>query len=134
VEEDRHVSWNRRHWFSPSVKLLGVTLDKDLTLDRHVTEIIRGCSYHTQALRHIRPLIDLATARMVAQGVVTSRLDYCNGLLYGTSTRNVIVCRSLRIHWLKPCVRLLGHQSPWTFIGCQFKAQSTGVPAYLASQ
>jgi len=33
--------------FSPSVKLLGVTLDEYLTLDRHVNEIIRGCSYHT---------------------------------------------------------------------------------------
>jgi len=75
--------------FSPSVKLLGVTLDEDLTLDRHVTDIIRGCNYQTRALRHIRPLIDLPTARMVAQGVVASRLDYCNGLLYGTSTRNV---------------------------------------------
>jgi len=70
-------------------QLEGVTLDEDLTLDRHVTEIIRYCSYHTRALRHIRPLIDLPTAMMVAQGVVTSRLDYCNGLLYGTSTRNV---------------------------------------------
>jgi len=75
--------------FSPSVKLLGVTLDEDLTLDRHVTEIIRGCNYHTRALRHIRPFIDLPTARMVAQRVVTSRLDYCNSLHYGTSTRNV---------------------------------------------
>jgi len=53
--------------FSPSVKLLGVTLDEDLTVDRHVTEIIRGCSYHTRALRHIRPLIDLPTARMVGR-------------------------------------------------------------------
>jgi len=33
--------------FSPSAKLLGVTLDEDLTLVCHVNEIIRGCSYHT---------------------------------------------------------------------------------------
>jgi len=37
--------------FSSSVTLLGVTLDEDLTLDRHVTEIIRSCSYHTPALK-----------------------------------------------------------------------------------
>ena len=71
--------------FSPSVKLLGVTLDEHLMLDRLVTDIVRGCSYHTRALRHIRPLIDLPTARMVAQRMVTSRLDYCNGMLHGTS-------------------------------------------------
>jgi len=136
--------------FSPSVKLLGVTLDEDLTLDRHVTEIIRGCSYHTRALRHIRPLIDLPTARMVAQGVVTSRLDYCNGLLYGTSTRNVdrlqvaqntlarAVCQAtwsssatdLRrsLHWLPVKQRI-----DYKVAVVTFKAQSTGVPAYLAS-
>jgi len=49
--------------FSPSVKLLGVALDEELTLDRNVTEIIRGCSYCTRALIHIRPLIDLGRAR-----------------------------------------------------------------------
>ena len=136
--------------FSSSVKLLGVTLDEDLTLDRHVTEIIRGCSYHTRALRHIRPLIDLPTARMVAQGVVTSRLDYCNGLLYGTSTRNIdrlqvaqntlarAVCQAswsssatdLRrsLHWLPVKQRI-----DYKLAVVTFKAQSTGVPAYLAS-
>jgi len=136
--------------FSSSVKLLGVTLGEDLTLDRHVTEIIRSCSYHTRALRHIRPLIDLPTARMVAQEVVTSRLDYCNGLLYGTSTRNVdrlqvaqntlarTVCQAtwsssatdLRrsLHWLPVKQRI-----DYKIAVVIFKAQSTGVPVYLAS-
>jgi hypothetical protein len=136
--------------FSPIVKLLGVILDEDLTLDRHVTEIVRGCSYHTRALRHIRPLIDLPTARMVAQGVVTSRLDYCNGLLYGTSTRNIerlqvaqnslarAVCQAtwstsatdLRrsLHWLPVRQRI-----DYKLAVVTFKARSTGVPAYLAS-
>ena len=39
--------------FRDAVKLLGVTLDSVLTMDRHVTEVIRSCSYHTRALRHI---------------------------------------------------------------------------------
>jgi len=34
------------------LKLLGVTLDSTLSMDRHVTEVIRSCSYHTRALRH----------------------------------------------------------------------------------
>jgi len=44
--------------FCDTVKLLGVTLDSALSMDRHVTEVIRSCSYHTpytRALRHIRP-------------------------------------------------------------------------------
>ena len=75
--------------FSSTVVLLGVTLDEELSLDDHVTDIVRGCSYHTRALRHIRPLINFSTARMIAQGVVMLRLDYCNGLLYGISARNM---------------------------------------------
>jgi len=75
--------------FSSTVNLLGVTLDEDLSLNHHVTDIVHGCSNHTRALRHIRPLINLSAARMVAQGNETSRLDNCNGLLYGTSARNV---------------------------------------------
>jgi len=58
--------------FSCTVKLRGVTLDEDLSLDRQVTDIVRGCNYHTRAVSHIRPLINLSSARMVAQ-VVTSR-------------------------------------------------------------
>jgi len=42
--------------FHDTAKLLGVTLDSALTLDRHVTQVLRCCSYHTHALRHIRRL------------------------------------------------------------------------------
>jgi len=49
--------------FRDSVKLLGVRLDSALTMDRHVTEVIRSCSYHTRALRHIRPLLSACTRR-----------------------------------------------------------------------
>jgi len=38
--------------FRDTVKLLGVTLDSALTMDRHVTQVIHSCSYHTRALRH----------------------------------------------------------------------------------
>jgi len=52
--------------FSPSVKFLGVTLDEDLTLDRHITEISAVVATSREHLRHIRPLIDLPTAGIVA--------------------------------------------------------------------
>jgi len=76
--------------FRDSVKLLGVTLDSVLTMDRHVTEVIRSCSYHTRALRHVRPLLTLDVAKMINHNIVSSRLDYANALLHGTSVYNII--------------------------------------------
>ena len=75
--------------FRDTVKLLGVTLDSALSMDRHVTEVIRSCSYHTRALRHIRPLLTLDVAKSVGHSIVASRLDYANALLHCTSTSNL---------------------------------------------
>ena len=135
MEEDRHVSWKRRHRC-------------DLTLDRHVAEIIRCFSYHMRALGHIRPLIDLHTARMVAQGVVTPRLDYSNGLLYRTFTGNIDhlqVAQNINSGRVSSYLVIKCHgpaqiaslaatqQIEYKLSIVTFKAQSTGVPAYLAS-
>ena len=42
--------------FSDAVKLLGMTLDSALTLDKHITNIT-PCCYHIRVLRHIHPLL-----------------------------------------------------------------------------
>ena len=39
--------------------------------------------------RHIRPVLDRSVANTIACSIVTSRLDYCNSLLYGTSAANI---------------------------------------------
>ena len=75
--------------FSGSSQLLGVKLDSALSMDGHVTNVVRGCNYHISALRHIRPLLDLDTAKMLAQGIVAARLEYCNSLMCGMSNRNL---------------------------------------------
>jgi len=71
------------------VKLLGVTLDSSLTMDRHVAGVLRSCNYHMRALRHIRPLLIHDADKMIAHSAVSSRLDYANALLYGTTTTNL---------------------------------------------
>ena len=74
--------------FWDTVKLLGVTLDSDLMMDWHITGVLRSCNYHIRALRHIRPLLTLDAAKMITHSVVSSRLDYANALLHGTSVTN----------------------------------------------
>jgi hypothetical protein len=52
--------------------LLGVTLDKRLSMDKYVTEVSRTCFYQLRALRHIRPAITAEDADMIACSVVGS--------------------------------------------------------------
>jgi len=75
--------------FRDTVKLLCVTLNSALTMDRHTTEVIRSCNYHIHALRHIRPLLTLEVANTIGHSIVTSRLDYANALLHGTAAGNL---------------------------------------------
>ena len=119
-------------------------------MDRHVTEVIRSCTYHTRALRHVRPLLTLEAAKMVSHGIVTARLDYCNSLLHRTSARNLnrlqvaqnelarVVCDAPRsasatelrchLHWLPVRQRI-----DYKLALLSYKTRSTGTPEYLAS-
>ena len=73
--------------FSSKLRVLGVTLDSRLSFDDHVTSVVRACNYHNRALRHIRHLIDRETANVIACSIVSSRLDYCNAILCGVTSR-----------------------------------------------
>jgi len=75
--------------FADYVKLLGMTLGSTLSFDKHVIKVTRSCHYHIHALRHIRPLLTLDTAKAMAVTIVGSRLDYCNSLLCGMSQTNI---------------------------------------------
>ena len=74
---------------SGSVRSLGVTLDSTMSFDAHTDSVCRSSFHHIRALRRIRKLITPANMMTVATAVVSSRLDYCNSLLYGMSSSNV---------------------------------------------
>jgi len=76
--------------FRDTGKLLGVTLDSALSMDRHVNEVVHSCNYHIRALRHIRLLQTPDVAKLLAHSIITSRLDYiANALLSGTTSGNL---------------------------------------------
>jgi hypothetical protein len=75
--------------YSVNLKSLGVTLDQSLTFDQHVCNVVKTSNFHIRALRHIRPMLDRKVANTIACSIVSTRLDYCNSLLYGTSMRNI---------------------------------------------
>jgi len=74
---------------SKAVRTLGVTIDSTLSFDQHVANICRTSFCHIRALRRIRKLLTITDIKSVATAVVSSRLDYCNSLLYGMTDRNI---------------------------------------------
>ena len=65
---------------SQSVKNLGVVFDSNFTFSDHVSHVIKSTRVHTRDLYRIRPLLDLKTSVLLANALVSSRLDNCNSL------------------------------------------------------
>ena len=66
---------------------LGVIFDKNFTIRSHISAVCSSCFYHMRDLRHIRRHLDLDSAKLLATALVSSRLDYCNSLLYGIADK-----------------------------------------------
>jgi len=72
-----------------AVKNLGVTVDSTLSFDKHVNNVCKAAHYHIRSLRHIRRCVSVDDVRAVATALMSSRLDYCNSVLSGTSQSNL---------------------------------------------
>jgi hypothetical protein len=56
-----------------STKILGVTLDQHLTMNKHVNEVCRAAYYHIRSLRQVRRSIPTDVANAIACSLVSSR-------------------------------------------------------------
>ena len=66
-----------------SARNLGVIFDKNFNFHSHISAICSSCIYHIRDLQRIRHHLDLGSAKLLANALVSSRLDYCNSLLSG---------------------------------------------------
>jgi len=82
------------------VKLLGVTFNKHLNFDKHISNFCSSSSLHNRALRHSHPFLDSETSKTIAGDIVGSRLDYIDSILTGISSRNTIVFSACKTYWL----------------------------------
>ena len=69
--------------FLSSVRYLGVTLDSSLTLQSHISNICRSTFLALKRISSIRHLLSVESTAILVNATVTSRIDYCNSILYG---------------------------------------------------
>ena len=69
------------------VKNDGVYLDNHMNMSANTSEIVRCCHFHIHHIGQINKFLPRQTRERV-NTLVTSRLDYCNSLLYGTVDKN----------------------------------------------
>ena len=84
--------------------------------------VCRACYYHLKYFRRICKFLSVETAVLLANSMISSRIDYCNSLLYGVNKYNMaqlqkiqnVLCRNVfrldktsydtsylqKLHWL----------------------------------
>ena len=136
---------------SLAVNDLGVTLDCHLTLGAHVQRLCRSATYGLRSIARIRKHLDQPSCERLIHAYVTSKLDYCNSLLFGLPSEKLdliqriqnnaarLVTRTRRtehitpvlinLHWL-PVRRRIDYK----ILLITFSVLHHGVPGYLRSQ
>ena len=64
-----------------AVRVLGVFVTPDLCLDKYVTAVSAKCFFQLRQLRRVRRSLHDESVATLVHAFVTSRIDYCNGLL-----------------------------------------------------
>ena len=102
---------------SNCVKILGVTLDRKMTLTKHISETCRSAYMHIRKIKSIGKLLTDKAVKTLCQSVVISRLDYCNSVCVGLPMKSIhrlqlahnaaasLVTKSFKFEHITPLLR-----------------------------
>ena len=84
---------------SPSSKVrnLGVIFDQTLSAESFINTACRSAWYNLRNINFVRKSLTMDSAKILVQAYITSRLDYCNSLLYGAPSTHLNDSRKFRI-------------------------------------
>ena len=93
-----------------SARNLGVIFDKNFNFLSHISTICSSCIYHIRDLRRICRHLGLDSAKLLANALVSSCLDYCNSLLSGVAESDLTKLQ----HILNRLARVVTKSPPFT--------------------
>ena len=133
---------------SNTVRNLGAMLDRNMTMEKHVSSVCRSGYGQLRQIGHIRKYLTTDATKSLVNSLVTSRMDYCNALLYGipkllldklqrlqnTSAR--VITRTSRHAHITPVLKELhwipvAHRIDFKILVQTFKALQDQSPIYL---
>jgi hypothetical protein len=66
-----------------SAKSLGVIFDFKPNFEKQISSITKSCTYSLRSIARIRRMLPYSVAEVLIHALISSRLDYCNSLLFG---------------------------------------------------
>ena len=85
---------------SSCVRNLGAWFDNKLSMSTHVTKICNAPFYDLHNIRRIKKYLSRDSLLTLIHAFITSRLDYCNGLLHGLPNSQIAVEIATCAEWL----------------------------------
>ena len=76
---------------------LGSVFDPSMNMAAHMSKAVKSANYYLQNSGRIRKYLTAESSKSAVISLVTSRFDYCNGLLPPTPT--AATCHSLRVYY-----------------------------------
>ena len=100
--------------FSTSARNLGVLFDSALSFENQISSVCKSSYFQIRQIRQIRSSLDLNSAVLLANSLVTSRLDFCNSLYCGLpacSIKRLQLVQNSLARAVVPSVRKYDHIS-----------------------
>ena len=76
---------SRNAWVPVAARDLGVIVDSQLTISAHVGAVCRSAYGNPRQFRSVTRVLLAEAAKTVVHALISSRLDYCNSLLFSIS-------------------------------------------------
>ena len=90
----------------------GVWLDSDLSIGDHITKTSSAAFYYLYNIRRIRKYLSKECTKTLIHAFISSRLDYCNSLLYGLPAYQIQKLQRVQ----NSAARLVFHESKFCHI------------------